>query len=132
MTETKRNRGFTLAELIIVLVVIGVLIVLALPIFTSIVMNEKEVEAVTTLKYIFNLEKAYYNSNKKYESNLTELSDWNDPQAEYYHFAIISADNDSEPKEFVAIAIPNSKGRIARLRAFTIDQDGNIRVAKKY
>ena len=69
----KKNKGFSLTELLVVIVVIGVLILLAMPKFSSVVTRAKETEAKIMLKHIHSLEQAFYYENDLYTADLTAL-----------------------------------------------------------
>lgn len=65
--------GFSLTELLVVIVVIGVLIMLALPQFSSVVTKAKETEAKSMLKHLHSLEEAYYYEKDTYTSDLEAI-----------------------------------------------------------
>ena len=66
--------GFSLTELLVVLVIIGVLILLALPRLMPVVTKAKSTEAKLNLKQVYMLEKSYKFEYDKYTLNLTEIS----------------------------------------------------------
>ena len=67
MLRRFHNRsGFTLIELMIVVVIIGILAALAIPKFMKVTGKAKVAEAKTILKEIFTLEKAYFNEHDTY------------------------------------------------------------------
>jgi type IV pilus assembly protein PilE len=66
--------GFSLTELLVVLVIIGVLVLLALPRLMPVVTKAKTTEAKLTLKQVYMLEKSYKFEYDKYTSNLNEIS----------------------------------------------------------
>lgn len=66
--------GFSLTELLVVLVIIGVLVLLALPRLMPVVTKAKTTEAKLNLKQVYMLEKSYKFENDKYSLNLTEIS----------------------------------------------------------
>jgi type II secretion system protein G len=69
----RNSKGFTLIELMIVVVIIGILAALAIPRFTQASARAKEKEADGILKQIYTLQNAYYANNGTYASGDADL-----------------------------------------------------------
>ena len=71
--STKRQSGFTIVELLIVIVVIGILAALVITTFTGIQQKARDTERQTDIKAIYGQVEAYYAQNGKYPA-LTDLN----------------------------------------------------------
>ncbi len=69
----KDESGFSLTELLVVIVIIGVLASLAIPKFLSVITKAKSTEAKLMLKQIYNLQQSYYLEKDVYSQNMTVL-----------------------------------------------------------
>ena len=71
----KRNqlKAFTLSELLVVLVIIGSLVLLALPSLMPLITRTRAIEAKQALKHIHTLEKTHYFEYSKFTDDLNAL-----------------------------------------------------------
>ena len=69
----RNSKGFTLIELMIVVVIIGILAALAIPRFTQASARAKEKEADGILKQIYTLQNAYLANNGTYATTAAQL-----------------------------------------------------------
>lgn len=70
---TKRLRAFTLQELLVVLIIIGILTLLVLPNLLPMITKAKSTEAQLQLKHLQTLEKSHFYLHSKYSTDLAEL-----------------------------------------------------------
>lgn len=69
----RETSGFSMTELLVVLVIIGVLVLLALPRLMPVVTKAKTTEAKLNLKQVLMLQKSFKFENDKYSSNINEI-----------------------------------------------------------
>lgn len=75
-TITFKNRklnGFTLAELMVVLCIIGILVLMALPVLMPLISKTKAMEAQLQLKHLLQLEKSYFFVHSKFSNSLDDI-----------------------------------------------------------
>jgi type IV pilus assembly protein PilE len=72
-TDKFRVKAYTLTEILVVLVIIGILVLLALPNLLPLITKAKSTEAKVQLEHIQTLEKNYFYEHSKYTNDLTEL-----------------------------------------------------------
>jgi type IV pilus assembly protein PilE len=69
----KKVNAFTLTEILIVLVIIGILVLLALPNLMPLISKAKNTEAKLQLEHLYTLEKTYFFEHSKYTNSLDEI-----------------------------------------------------------
>lgn len=65
--------AFTLTEVLVVLIIIGILILLALPSLMPLITKAKSTEAKMQLQHLYTLERSYFFENSKYSPQLTDI-----------------------------------------------------------
>lgn len=68
-----RFKAFSLPELLVVIVIIGILVLIALPNLMPLISRAKSVEAQQQLIFLHSLEKTYFYTYSKYSSSLEEV-----------------------------------------------------------
>jgi prepilin-type N-terminal cleavage/methylation domain-containing protein len=116
------RRGFTLIELMIVVVIIGILSAIAVPKFNSTSRASKEAEATPILKQLYTLQERHLNQHGSFAATTAELEGGagNFGNGEYYSFQLSSGGSAA----YVACADPLDAAQ--NLRSFRIDATGVI------
>jgi prepilin-type N-terminal cleavage/methylation domain-containing protein len=135
MKSIRNNKGFTLIELMIVVVIIGILAAIALPKFTGMTKNAKSSEADPLLKEVYTLQEAYFAKHETYatkaqlvdnglDDNLTSESVAN-AQGRYFYIDM----SDGTATEFCAAALLTQRGIDAGLTPKNMGSDRILKTA---
>ena len=115
----KRFHGFSLMEVIIVVVIIGILAALAYPTLEKYLKIARQTEAKTNLSAIYTAQKIYFTLHQSYAEDINEL-ELSLAQGDPYIFTIQEASTST----FKAQAEGNIDDDA--LDTWTIDQDKNL------
>jgi type IV pilus assembly protein PilE len=119
MKLSKKIKGFTLAELLVVLAIIGILVLLALPSLMPLISKTKAMEAQLQLKHLMQLEKSYFFVHSKYSNSIDDLG--------FEQAKLVTQDGHANYKvEVVEASAKSFKARATSVTDF--DQDGEINV----
>ncbi|WP_276090989.1 type II secretion system protein [Pedobacter sp. JY14-1] len=126
-----RVRAYTLTEILVVLVIIGILVLLALPNLMPLITKAKSTEAKMQLEHAHQLEKAYFYEHSKYSSSLPEIgftqeklsTDGADGKANY-RLEVASATTTNFIVRATAVVDFDGDGTF---NVWEIDQDKNLR-----
>jgi type IV pilus assembly protein PilE len=127
----KRLKAYTLTEILVVLVIIGILVLLALPNLLPLITKAKSVEAKTQLAHVRILEQSYFYEHSKYSKDLAEIgfiqdklvTDSKDGRANY-RIEIVNATNTAFTARATAVVDFNGNGTF---NVWEIDQDNNLK-----
>ena len=118
--------GYNLQEVLVVLVIIGILLLLALPNLMPLISKAKSTEAQLQLKALYNAQTTHRYMYSKYTTDLNDI-DFEAPKTvknngqANYEYEILSATNNSFKARATAITDFDGDGI---LNVWEIDQDG--------
>jgi len=111
-----RARAFTLSELLVVLVIIGILVLMALPVLMPLISRTRSLEAKQGLKHIYTLEKTYFYEFSKYSEDLLKIG--------FEQEQLVTEGESGKSNYRFEITSSDSKGFTARATA-VVDFDGD-------
>jgi len=128
---TQKLKAYTLTEILVVLVIIGILVLLALPNLMPLITKAKSTEAKLQLTHVQELEKNYFYEHSKYSKDLTEIgfiqeplsTDNKDGRANY-RIDITNATNTTFTATATAVVDFNGNGTF---NVWQIDQDKTLK-----
>lgn len=121
--------GFSLTELMVVLVIIGVLVLLALPKLLPLVTKAKTTEAKLMLKQVYTLQQSYKFEHDRFTQSLSEISFEqekliSDGGQARYKIEVTSADEKGFTAQATSTVDFNGNGTF---NVWTVDELGSIK-----
>ena len=108
MKIKRKVSAYNLQELLVVLVIIGILILIAMPNFMGMINRAKSVEAQQHLKTLYEFQRSYYFMNNKYSLNFNDI-DFEPPKTTEqggtanYSYEILEATNSTFKARAIAL-----------------------------
>ncbi len=119
MSERRKDAGYTLVEMMIVVALLGIISAVAIPAYTGYVKTGKEAEAKAGLSNIALLEEQYFAANRTYATDLATIG--YTPENPTQYTWSIAAGGSGIATSFVATADGSANG----LPVFTLDEANN-------
>lgn len=131
--KVRKVQGFSLPELLIVLVIIGILVLLALPNLMPLISKTKATEAQLQLGHLHTLEKTYFYMYSKYSSDLDEIGFEQeklvtDGGKANYLIEVVNAESSTFTARAMAVVDFDGDGTF---NVWEIDQDKNLKETVK-
>lgn len=119
------KNGFTLMELVVVVVIVGILAGIALPRYNRVVERSRTTEAMSTLGSILNGQKRYALEYDAYAGSLGALDVNVTNPGRFFSYTLLGGNPLATPGENIARATRTGSGSYAG-STITIDEDGNF------
>lgn len=111
-----RVSAFTLSELLVVLVIIGILVLIALPVLMPLISRTRSVEAKQGLKHIYTLEKTYFYEHSRFASDMDKIG--------FEQEQLVTEGENGNANYLFEIVTADTHGFVARATA-VVDFDGD-------
>ena len=116
--STRRDAGFTLIELMIVVVIIGILASIAVPKFRRLTTDARAAEVEPLLRQVYTLQERYRAAEGTYTLDIEELEGGATLPESGLYFALVVV---AHPSGFCVVANPNAAGTAAGITARSLD-----------
>jgi len=131
--KATKLKAFTLTEILIVLVIVGILVLLALPNLMPLISKAKSTEAQLQLEHIYTLEKSYFYLHSKYSTSFDDIDyeavkSTKDGGSANYKIEIVSATDKTFKATATAVVDFDGDGIFD---VWEVDQDKNIKEVTK-
>lgn len=127
---TRRQNGFTLIELMIVVVIVGIIAAIALPSYQSYVVKGNRAAAQAFMMDVENRQKQYLLDARSYATDVATLG--MTPPSDVSDFYTVSIATTSAPPAFTITATPIAGTKQESDGALTLDSDGDRTPADKW
>ena len=126
---TKKLNAYSLPELLVVLVIIGILVLIALPNLMPLISKAKSVEAQQQLVFLHSLQTSYFYTYSNYALTLDEIGFEQQPLVNEdgtanYKIEIIEADENGFKAQATAVVDFDRDGKF---NTWEIDQDKQLK-----
>ncbi len=129
----RKLKAFSLPELLVVLVIIGILVLIALPNLMPLISRAKSTEAQQQLTFLHTLQKSNFYAHSKYSSSLEEIGFEQQPLVSdggnaNYRIEVVEANENGFRATATAVVDFDGDGEF---NVWEIDQDKNLKETQK-
>jgi type IV pilus assembly protein PilE len=117
------ERGFTLTELMIVIVIIGILATWAIPKFLTATSKAKLSEYKLALEHVSSLEEVYYQEHDAYGATFTAIN-FDVPKSKYFEYSLEADSATFTIKATVSKSVKGPGGKDMKGLSVTLNKDG--------
>ena len=111
-----RLQAFTLQELLVVLVIVGILVLISLPVLMPLISRTRSVEAKQGLMHLYQLQKTHFYEYSRYSEDLTAIG--------FEQEALVTSGDAGTANYMIEVVNANQNSFLARATA-VVDFDGD-------
>lgn len=131
--SSKQLRAFSLPEMLVVLVIVGILVLIALPNLMPLITKAKSMEAQQQLAFVHTLQQSYFYTWSRYSDSLEELGFEQQPLVTdggnaNYRIEIVEAGETGFKVQAISVVDFDKDGQF---NVWEIDQDKKLREVVK-
>lgn len=120
----RNQQGFSLIELMIVVVIVAILAAVAIPSYRSYMVRSRRVDATRALTDLAARQERYLYSNNTYTKTLSDLGGSSSMAGSYYRMSIDPASTSTSAFSVVATATGTQQRDDKQCQTMTLDQAG--------
>ena len=121
------NKGFTLIEILIAVVIVGILASMAIPAYQRYILKSHRTDAKTALMRMVAEQEKFYLQNNRYSTALADLGFPNSKSERGWYSLTVTPDDATNPQAFTMTAQAVStagQNRDTKCRSFSVDNLG--------
>ncbi|OGS33578.1 MAG: hypothetical protein A2293_12360 [Elusimicrobia bacterium RIFOXYB2_FULL_49_7] len=119
----RNQKGFTITEMLVVLVIIGILSTWSIPKYMQVLAKAKMTECKINLEHIASLEEVYYQERQCYAKTADEVG-YDMPSSKYFNYLFTADSNSFTIEAVVKVTVKGPGGKDLKGMRVSVDEAG--------